>query len=247
MRKFINLLFILLVLALYNTYPAKGQFNIPSPPKKIYPIQDYVGILSNIEIEKLNKKLILYSKETSTEILVTIIQDLHGEDPNFLAVKWGEKWKIGKLHKNNGIIILLSVNDKKISIQNGYGIEPYLTDLSTMKIIKKVKPLLKNNFYYQAIDLSIQNVFQILQGKFKKENKKITIKSYYLGYIFLFLVILLIFFKIGDPSLLNTLFFINFLFPLNKNFNDDENNNEDDFDSFGGGGNFGGGGSSENW
>lgn len=246
MRKFINLLFILLLISvLLYTDSAKGQFNIPTPPKKIIPIQDYVGILSNIEIEKLNKKLIIYSKETSTEILVTIIQDLHGEDPNFLAIKWGEKWKIGKLHKNNGIIILLSVNDKKISIQNGYGIEPYLTDLSTIKIIKKVKPLLKNNFYYQAIDLSLQNIFQILQGKFKKENKKITSKSYYLGYIFLFLVILLIFLKIGDPSLLNTLFFINFLFPLNKNFNDDEN--EDDFDSFGGGGNFGGGGSSGNW
>ncbi|WP_238784956.1 TPM domain-containing protein [Blattabacterium cuenoti] len=245
-----NLLFILVVMFLYNTESTKGQFSIPKIPKKINPIQDYVGILSSEEVEKLNQKLISYSKKTSTEILVTIIQDLHGEDPNFLAMKWGEKWKIGKLQKNNGIIILLSINDKKISIQNGYGIEPYLTDLSTTKIINKVKPLLKNNFYYQAIDSSTQEIFKILQGKFQKERQKKTIqyRNYFSYILLLFIIYYILFFKkLGNFSLLKTLFFIDFIFPtLNENLKDDEN--KDDFDNgFGGGGNFGGGGSSENW
>ncbi|WP_185869773.1 TPM domain-containing protein [Blattabacterium cuenoti] len=244
-----------------------GQFNIPKQPKKIYPVQDYAKILSKEQINKINKKLILYSKTTSTEILVTIIQDLHKEDPNLLANKWGEKWKIGNIYKNNGIVILLSINDKKISIQNGYGIEPYMTDFVTMKIIKKIKPILKNHLYYKAIDCSIEEIFKILKNKYHNthnKNKKIfSVWFYIMSFIFVLFFIFLYKNRIIDSSFLNTLFIINFLFKNNNNNwennnwennnwenNNWENNNwenEDNFDGFGEGGNFGGGGSSSNW
>ncbi|WP_185866176.1 TPM domain-containing protein [Blattabacterium cuenoti] len=244
MRKIIQLI----ILIFFYTNLAKGQFNIPESPKKIYPIQDYTGVLSKKQIEKLNQKLISYSKITSTEILISIIQDLHGEDPNFLAAQWGEKWKIGKSHKNNGIVILLSINDRKISIQNGYGIEPYITDFLTTKIIEKAKPILKNNLYYLAIDSCIQEVFQTLQNQYhhKKQKKKVLPMWNFFIYMSVFFVMLFLLSrkKIIDSSLLNNLLITDFLF-RNKNFNNHED--EDSFDGFGGGGNFGGGGGSGNW
>ncbi|WP_185853497.1 TPM domain-containing protein [Blattabacterium cuenoti] len=243
MRKIIQLI----ILIFFYTNLAKGQFNIPESPKKIYPVQDYAGILSKKQIKKLNQKLVSYSKITSTEIFIPIIRDLHGEDPNFLAAQWGEKWKIGSL-KNNGIVILLSINDRKISIQNGYGIEPYVTDFLTTKIIEKAKPILKNHLYYQAIDSCIQEIFRILQNQYyhKKQKKKVFSMCNFFICMSAFFVMLFLLSgkKIIDSSLLNTLLITDFLFK-NKNVHNHEN--EDNFDGFGGGGNFGGGGSSGNW
>ncbi|WP_185859479.1 TPM domain-containing protein [Blattabacterium cuenoti] len=244
MRKTIQLI----ILIFLYTNLAKGQFNIPEAPRKIYPVQDYAGVLSKKQIEKLNQKLVSYYKITSTEIFISIIQDLHGEDPNFLAAQWGEKWKIGSLHKNNGIVILLSVNDRKISIQNGYGIEPYLTDFLTTRIIEKAKPILKKNLYYLAIDSCIQEIFQILQNQYHHKKQKKKVFPMWNLFICMSVFFVMLFFlcrkKIIDSSLLNTLLLTDFIF-RNKNFHSHEN--EDNFDGFGGGGNFGGGGSSGNW
>ncbi len=244
MRKIIQLI----ILISFYINLVKGQFHIPEVPKKIYPIQDYAMVLSKNQINKLNKKLISYYKKTSTEILISIIKDLNGENPNFLAAKWGEKWKIGNFHKNNGIVILLSINDKKISIQNGYGIEPYITDFLTTRIIEQINPMLKNKLYYQAIDSCIQKIFQILHKKYNKKNKKknfFTIWPFFISISLLFIIFFILYKrKMIDYTLLNTLFFTDFLFK-NKNFHNHEN--EDNFDGFGGGGNFGGGGCSDNW
>jgi Beta-propeller domains of methanol dehydrogenase type len=250
MKKIIRLI-ILIFFCINCVDLVQGQFFIPNPPKKIYPIQDYTGVLSKEQIEKLNRKLILYSKITSTEILVPIIHDLHEEEANFIAYKWGEKWKIGKFHKNNGIIILLSIHDRKISIQNGYGIEPNVTDFLTMKIINNIKPMLKNNLYYQAIDNGTQEIFQILKkNHIKKHNEKIFTSQNSLTNISIFLIMFFLFcflslIKTKNISLLNTFFLTNFLLK-NKNFHN-ENEHDDHFDGFGGGGNFGGGGSSSSW
>ncbi|AGW86202.1 hypothetical protein K645_2116 [Blattabacterium sp. (Nauphoeta cinerea)] len=251
MKKIIQSISIILIYFCSNFM--QGQFYIPEVPKKIYPVQDYAGVLSKKQVEKLNQKLISYSKITSTEILVSIIQDLHGEDPNLLASRWGEKWKIGQYHENNGIIILLSIYDRKISIQNGYGIEPYMTDFLTMEIIEKIKPFLKNNFYYKAIDYGTQEIFKILKDKDKykknKNKKNFSIWNLLTNIsVFLIMFFLFYFFLIKKTtnssfsSLLSALFLTNFLF---RNQNSDHN--DDNFDGFGGGGNFGGGGSSSSW
>ncbi|AWU44400.1 TPM domain-containing protein [Blattabacterium punctulatus] len=251
MKNFIKKIFNSLSILLFFTNIVQGQFNIPDPPKKIYPVNDYAGVLSHSQIEKLNKKLIQYSKITSTEILIPIVKDIHGEDSNFLASKWGEKWNIGKKDKNNGIIILLSINDKKISIQNGYGIEPYLTDFSTQNIIKKIKPFLKNHLYYKAIDIGIKEIFKILKNKYeyKKKHNKNSLWKFFIPISIFFIMFFLFQKKSIEPSLLNTLFLTNILFK-NRSINnqhDHNNNHEDNFDGFGEGGTFGGGGSSGNW
>ncbi|AGD98327.1 hypothetical protein BLBBOR_447 [Blattabacterium sp. (Blatta orientalis) str. Tarazona] len=225
----------LLILLIFTNLIQGKQLNIPDKPKKIYPVNDYAGVLSHIQIQKLNERLIQYSKKTSTEILISIVRDLYGEDPNFLASKWGNKWRIGKKYKNNGIIILLSINDKKISIQNGYGIEPYLTDFTTRRIIQKIKPFLKKNLYYEAIDISIKDIFKIMKNEYiNKENKKNHFSKWNLA--FSISVFFIIFFflckKVIDPSSLNILFLTNILFK--KKYSD----NEDNFDGFGEGGNF---------
>ncbi|WP_238783807.1 TPM domain-containing protein [Blattabacterium cuenoti] len=268
--KTINFLFFLFIC---TTNLVQGKFNIPEPTpgiKKIYPVQDYAGILSKTHRNTLNKKLFSYSKITSTEIVVCIIQNLHGEDPNLLACKWGDQWKIGKKHKDNGVMILLSIQDKKMSIQNGYGIEPYITDFSSKRIIQKTKPLLRRNLFYKALDFSTNEIFVLLKKKFfnEKEKKKLYLnihnekkyKNHYFSLYFLLFpisVLLMTFFlSISKKNKIEIEFYSLFMntiltdFLLKNQHLQNHNENEDNFDGFdgfGGGGLFGGGGSSDKW
>ncbi|WP_185855663.1 TPM domain-containing protein [Blattabacterium cuenoti] len=243
MNILIKILFIIIPITIVN-----GQFNIPNHKQNISPIQDYSNVLSKEELHNLNKKLLNYFKITSTEILIILIRDLNGEDPNVVAYKWGERWRIGQFYKNNGIVILLSINDKKISIQNGYGVESYLTDFLTKKIINNIKPYLKNNLYYEAIDNCINDIFKILKNNFvnKKPLKKKKHSLISWIYVFVFFVMIFIFYKNGmiNTSLLNTLLITNLFLSNKNNFYEED---EDEFDGLGGGGNFGGGGSSDDW
>ncbi|WP_185877516.1 TPM domain-containing protein [Blattabacterium cuenoti] len=255
---FKKILFLLILLNIISLIKLEGKefttFIIPKPPNVIYPVHDYANVLSIKEIKDINKKLILYSNNTSTEILVILVNSIYKNDPKMIAQEWGEKWKIGGL-KNNGIVILLSIKDKKISIQNGYGIEPYLTDFSTKEILNKSKPFLEKGFYYKTINYCITNIYKKLGNYFYKK-KIVRQKSNIISIItsiVLFILIFFIFPKILgiDFSLINTLFMIN-LFKNNNNINNQnhyhyEYNDEDDFDGFGNGGSFGGGGSEDTW
>ncbi|WP_238785507.1 TPM domain-containing protein [Blattabacterium cuenoti] len=224
-------------------------FHIPNPPNRIYPINDYEGILNMDQINQLNNKLIKYSKKYSTEILIAIIKTSYGANLNLLAAKWGKTWKIGKKHKNNGIIILLSIQENKISIQNGYGIEPYLTDFSTRKILEKIRPCLVNKLYFKSLNIIIDDINHILhKQKYNLQNKhhlhSYTNKLY--KYILIISILLVLFFR--KSKLFFNPFLLEFiLYPsLFKNQIKYEEK-EDNFDGFGEGGNFGGGGSEINW
>ena len=64
-----------------------------------------------------------------------IIASTEGEDINYLAANWGEKWGIGDAQKDNGILVLLAKEDRKIAIQNGKGVEYLMTDFQSKRII----------------------------------------------------------------------------------------------------------------
>ncbi|MDR3273556.1 MAG: TPM domain-containing protein [Flavobacteriaceae bacterium] len=147
---------------------AQTEFKIPDPPSVIYPVNDYAHVLSAEQIQNLNDKLIAYSDSTSTEILVCTIKTLDGDDINYVGAKWGEKWKVGQKGKNNGILLLIAVDDRKLAIQNGRGTEDVMTDMVSGLIIRNyMVPYLKSNDYYGAINSGTDQIFNVLQGKFK--------------------------------------------------------------------------------
>ena len=73
-----------------------APYTIPEKPKLLDPVHDEAGLLNASEKQLLNDKLIKFSDSTSTEIEVIIIRSTKGEDVNFLATQFGEKWGIGQ-------------------------------------------------------------------------------------------------------------------------------------------------------
>ncbi len=147
-----------------------GQFTIPEIPKEQTSVYDYIDLLSASQKTTLEQKLLRYADSTSTQIVIAIISSTKGEDINYLGAKWGQKWGIGQANEDNGILILLAKDDRKIAISTGYGVEEYLTDLMSKRIIESIIiPEFKSGNYYQGLQKGSEAVFQVLTGQFKED------------------------------------------------------------------------------
>ncbi|PRX56070.1 TPM domain-containing protein [Flagellimonas meridianipacifica] len=160
----------LFVFFLFATSLVWGQFTIPEKPKKQTSVYDYVNLLQTSEKSALERKLIQYSDSTSTQIVVAIIGSTEGENINFLGAQWGQKWGIGQAGKDNGILILLAKDDRRIAINTGYGVEGSLTDLLSKRIIESVIiPEFKKGDYFGGLNKGSDAIFQVLNGEFDEE------------------------------------------------------------------------------
>ena len=88
-----------------------------------------------MEYKQLYDKLRTYYDSTSTELFVMIIPSTNGDDIARYATDLGHKWKIGQKGKDNGIVFLIAKDDRKVTIQAGYGTEHLLTDALSKRII----------------------------------------------------------------------------------------------------------------
>ena len=166
-------LVICLLAVFFNTESLSAQFTIPEKPKSISEqtsLYDYINLLSASQQSSLENKLIRYADSTSTQIVVAIISSSKGEDLSLLGAKWGQKWGIGQADEDNGILIILAKDDRKIDINTGYGIEYRLTDLMTERIINRVMiPEFKSGSYYKGLDKGADAIFAALKGEFKED------------------------------------------------------------------------------
>lgn len=186
-----------LLIALFWISFGWGQFSIPEKPKKQTSVYDYVNLLSGSQSKALEQKLIRYSDSTSTQIVVAIIKSTEGENINFLGAQWGQKWGIGQADKDNGILILLARNDRRIAINTGYGVEGSLTDFMSKRIIESVIiPEFKKGDYYGGLNKGSDAIFQVLNGEFKEDRifgngQGFSLKSLLPFIIFIVIIIIL--------------------------------------------------------
>ncbi|NAY92202.1 TPM domain-containing protein [Muricauda sp. JGD-17] len=176
---------------------AWGQFSIPEKPQKQTSVYDYIDLLSTAQRSALEQKLIRYSDSTSTQIVLAIISSTEGENINFLGAQWGQKWGIGQEDKDNGVLVLLAKDDRRIAINTGYGVEGALTDIMSKRIIESVIiPEFKKGDYYQGLNQGADAIFQVLTGEFKEErtfgkDSQFPKKVFFLILIFIIMMIIL--------------------------------------------------------
>jgi len=162
----------ILVFFLFGIY-ANAQFTIPKVPSFQTSVYDYADVLNPTEEKELENKLIRYSDSTTTQIVVITIDDLKGEDIGILTPKWGHEWGIGQEKEDNGILILLSKNDREIWISPGYGVEDRLTAGINGELIRNIIiPEFKAGSYYQGLDKGADAIFEVLKGKYKGSRKQ---------------------------------------------------------------------------
>ncbi|AZQ43939.1 TPM domain-containing protein [Nonlabens ponticola] len=168
--RYLQNLAILLILLVGSI--ATAQFEVPPKPaslKNQKAIYDYVELLSKSQQAALQNKLERYADSTSTQIVVSIIKSTNGEDISMLSTRWAQDWGVGQAQEDNGIFILLALEDRTIDISTGYGIEYRLTDRMSERIINRIiVPNFKRNDYYAGLDQAADAIFQALNGEFEE-------------------------------------------------------------------------------
>lgn len=162
-----------LLIALFTNNFIFAQFEIPEKPSFQTSVYDYANILSPAEKTQLEEKLVRYSDSTTTQIVVITIESLKGEDVSQLATKWAQTWGLGQAKEDNGVIILLAKNEKKIAINPGYGLEDRLTAGIGGTIIRNIIiPEFKAGSFYNGLDKGTDAIIDVFKGKYKGERKQ---------------------------------------------------------------------------
>ncbi len=178
-------------------------------------VVDNAQILDKNTISSLEKILQNQEKNSTNQIVVATIKSLHGYSVEEFSLNLARKWKLGQKDKNNGVLLLVAPNEKKIRIEVGYGLEGALTDKISHEIITyTIAPYFKKGDFNSGILNGTKDIIKAtnLEFKSKTDFQDIDIESLML-IIFCLSFTLLIFssiiekplpLKIGLSSLLST-------------------------------------------
>ncbi|SDF68396.1 uncharacterized protein SAMN05216464_12440 [Mucilaginibacter pineti] len=143
------------------------------PERSTTLVTDYTNTLSAADKQKLEDKLVAFNDSTSTQIAVVMMKSTGNYDINAYGVQLLRKWGIGQKDKNNGILVLVAMGDRKMSIQTGYGAEGPLPDVITQEIIQKdMKPHFKQDDYYGGLDAATTSIIKYTKGEYKADKKQ---------------------------------------------------------------------------
>ena len=140
-----------------------STFKIPYLIKPVGWTSDYGHIFTEQQIIKLDSILSEYEKRTTNEIAIVTFDSSFIHDENFdsLVLAIHNFWRVGKINKNNGILIGISTAKRKIRINNGYGIEDKLSDEETKAIIDDIViPAFKKGDYFVGVQNAIEEIIK---------------------------------------------------------------------------------------
>jgi uncharacterized protein len=141
-------------------------------PKIVDPVTDETNTLSRSEYYDLRRQIIHFEDSTSNQIVVLIISTLGENEIRDFGMRILEKNKIGQKGKDNGILILIAKDDRKMSIEVGYGLEGVLTDALCDQIIRKeMRPRFRESDYYGGLSAAINSITQVIKGEYTADEK----------------------------------------------------------------------------
>lgn len=183
-----------LLLFLLGTALSSWADDLPERPNPPRLVNDLAGVLQGGESAALEKKLNDYNDSTSTQIAIVLIKSVGDYEIKDYAQRVGQKWGIGQKGKNNGIIILLAVEDRKVAIETGYGMEGTVTDAAAREIIEnEFKPYFKQGNYYEGLDQGTTAIIQLAKGEYKGTGKnKGKGKGFGVGTIIVLIILFLV-------------------------------------------------------
>lgn len=157
---------ILILAALFVTLNVLGQDILPERPRGM--VNDYANMLSSSEVNRLEQKLRNYRDTTSNVIAVATIESLQGNSIEEVATTTFSKWKMWEGDRYNGVLLLISKDDRKFRIEVGYGLEGAIPDVMANRILNDIlTPNFQQGNIYAGIDRATDAMIQLAAGEFE--------------------------------------------------------------------------------
>lgn len=121
--------------------------DLPKPTKNFF-VNDFANVISNADEKKMQQQGEALFKECGAQVVVVTVKSLNGEDLESYSLNLARSWRIGSDKNDDGILLLLAVDERKVRIEVGYGLEGALPDSKTGRILDTygVDRFKKNDF-----------------------------------------------------------------------------------------------------
>lgn len=148
--------------------PPSFALEIPARPEGY--VSDDAAMISPTERARLEARLHQFENETSNQIVVVTFPTLEGEVLEDFSIRLAEAWKIGQKDKDNGVILLLFKNDRKVRIEVGYGLESVLPDATCKLIIEeKIVPRFREGKFDEGVERAVEAIMAATKGEYHGE------------------------------------------------------------------------------
>jgi uncharacterized protein len=176
-----------LTLLLFFLFFAAQAVAAPSFPALTGRVVDNAGLLSPAEEGVISELLAQHESNTTDQIVVVTLKDLQGYDIADYGYQLGRHWGIGQKGKDNGALLIVAPDERKVRIEVGYGLEGELTDKLSHDIIQEViLPRFKEGDYPAGILNGTKAILSVLEGSYtppKHSQKKRSSSSDFSGII----------------------------------------------------------------
>ena len=185
---FLSLIFSVSVYAQTDVVPKK-----PSLAEGL--VLDQTKTLTSEQIHTLREKLLAYDRSTSNQIAIVIIPALKGNSIEDVALEIGRGWGVGQANNDNGVVILIAKDDRKMRIEVGTGLEGAVTDYVTSSIIQNtLRPNFREDNYYRGLTEAVDEIIKAAEGRYTAPEgygKKVGIKKWHiiLGIIVIWIIL----------------------------------------------------------
>jgi uncharacterized protein len=154
-----------LLLAVAFLGAAGARAEVAVPPLKTR-VTDLTGTLSAPQRQALEDKLAAFETAKGSQIAVLIVPTTEPEAIEQYAIRVAEQWKLGRKGVDDGALLLVAKNDRKLRIEVGYGLEGVIPDAGAKRIVSDtITPYFKRGDFYGGIDAGVDRMIRVIDGE----------------------------------------------------------------------------------
>ena len=155
--------FLILTLLLFS----RPLWAAPDFPALTGRVVDQAGLLTPAQVQSLTGSLAAAEQNTSNQVVVVTLADLQGYDIADYGYQLGRHWGIGSKDNDNGVLLIVAPNDRKVRIEVGYGLEGALTDaLASVIIQREILPAFRQGQFYGGIQAGVTAILAAINGEY---------------------------------------------------------------------------------
>jgi uncharacterized protein len=149
------------------------------PPKPAGYFNDYAGVVSKEAASRFNEQLAQFERETSDQVVVAVFPKMQSDsDIADYTQRVAQAWGVGQKERRNGVVLFVFIQDRKMFIQVGYGLEGALPDATAFDITERqIKPLFRTGNYEAGLATGIDLICKAIRGEYKGSGKTVAEKG----------------------------------------------------------------------
>jgi uncharacterized protein len=146
--------------------PAFAQQGLVAVPQLTARVTDLTGTLTADQSSSLEAKLAAFEQSKGSQVAVLVVPTTQPEAIEQYSIRVVDQWKLGRGKVDDGVLVLVALNDRKVRLEVGYGLEGVLPDATANRIIQQdIVPSFKRGDYYGGINTGVDRVMRVIEGE----------------------------------------------------------------------------------